>query len=412
MESITRRYFVGALAVVGAAITMTPAMAQQPAELKVGLVAPFSGPNARSGALMKAGAELAVEDINAKGGIASLNGAKLKLVTIDAGDSPEKAKSAAQRLLSQEPDLIAGIGAWLSSYTLAVTEVTERAGLPWLTFSYSDLLTGRGFNYIVQTSPTSGEIASASVPSIMALAERATGKRPKTFGIVADSTLSVQSFVGGIKSNVLKAQGLELVVDETFTSPLSDATSAIQKVRRARPDLLLIYPVNVGDAKAILEKMKEFGIGGGRVPVMTVNPSNASPEMLSNIGGDLLQGMFVVVGNWESKQQAALAEQLRRRSGEPWVTEDMISSYGQIWLIKDALERTKSADRKTLMDAIRATNVKNGPADYFVGGDVRFDKMGRRVGAPMVLLQWQGGKPFTVAPESAAMATAVWPKSQ
>jgi branched-chain amino acid transport system substrate-binding protein len=410
MTSITKRHFIGAVAAVGAAIMTAPASAQQPTELKVGLVAPFSGPNARSGALMKAGAELAVEDINAKGGIASMNGVKLKLVTIDAGDSPEKAKSAAQRLLSQEPDLIAGIGAWLSSYTLAVTEVTERAGLPWLTFSYSDLLTGRGFNYIVQTSPTSGEIASASVPSIMALAERATGKRPKTFGIVADSTLSVQSFVGGIKSNVLKAQGLELVVDETFTSPLSDATSAIQKVRRARPDLLLIYPVNVGDAKAILEKMKEFGIGGGRIPVMTVNPSNASPEMLSNIGADLLQGMFVVVGNWESKQQAALAEQLRRRSGEPWVTEDMISSYGQIWLIKDALERTKNADRKTLMDAIRAANLKSGPADYFVGGDVRFDKMGRRVEAPMVLLQWQGGKPLTVAPESAAMATAVWPK--
>jgi branched-chain amino acid transport system substrate-binding protein len=378
MASITKRYFISAVAAVGAVIVAAPASAQQPTELKVGLIAPFSGPNARSGALMKAGAELAVEDINAKGGIASMNGAKLKLVTIDAGDSPEKAKSAAQRLLSQEPDLIAGIGAWLSSYTLAVTEVTERAGLPWLTYSYSDLLTGRGFHYIVQTSPTSGEIASASVPSIMALAQRATGKRPKTFGIVADSTLSVQSFVGGIKSKVLKAQGLELVVDETFTSPLSDATSAIQKVRRARPDLLLIYPVNVGDAKAILEKMKEFGIGGGRIPVMTVNPSNASPEMLSNIGGDLLQGMFVVVGNWESKQQAALAEQLRRRSGEPWVTEDMISS--------------------------------SGPADYFVGGDVRFDKLGRRVEAPMVLLQWQGGKPLTVAPESAAMTTAVWPK--
>ncbi len=121
-------------AVAGAALLAGDALAQAK-EVKIGLIAPLSGPWARQGELMKKGAELAVDDINAAGGIKALGGAKVKLVLADAGDSAEKAKNAAQRLLSENPDLAGGTGAWLSSFTLAVTEVTERAGLPWVTLS-------------------------------------------------------------------------------------------------------------------------------------------------------------------------------------------------------------------------------------------------------------------------------------
>ena len=79
---------------------------------------------------------------------------KLKLVEYDTQDSAEKAKDAAQRMIAQEPDLVGGFGCWLSTFTLAATEVTERAELPWLTLSYSDLITGRGFKYVFQSSPT------------------------------------------------------------------------------------------------------------------------------------------------------------------------------------------------------------------------------------------------------------------
>ena len=38
-------------------------------------------------------------------------------------------------MLAQEPDVVGGFGCWLSTFTLAVTEVTERAQMPWLTLS-------------------------------------------------------------------------------------------------------------------------------------------------------------------------------------------------------------------------------------------------------------------------------------
>ena len=106
---------------------------------------------------------MAVDHINAQGGIKALGGAKLKLVVLDSGDTTEKAKNAAQRMVAQETDLVAASGAYLSSFTLAVTEVTERASLPVLTLSYSDLITDRGFKYVFQTAATAGSHGTAGV---------------------------------------------------------------------------------------------------------------------------------------------------------------------------------------------------------------------------------------------------------
>src|SRR5262245_42166388 len=167
----------GALVVSGGAIAQ-----QQPKTVKIAVIVPLSGAWARQGQLVKMGAETAVAEINAAGGIKALGGAKLQLVALDAGDSAEKAKNAAQRLIAQEPDAVGGMGAWLSSFTLAVTEVTERAEVPWLTLSYADTITSRGFKYVFQSSPPAGVQSTEAVPTIVELGKAATGKVPTTAG--------------------------------------------------------------------------------------------------------------------------------------------------------------------------------------------------------------------------------------
>ena len=144
---------------------------------------------------MKMGADLAVEDINAAG---RHQGARRRQA--GAGRDrrrrlAEKAKNAAQRLVAQEPDVVGGTGAWLSLFTLAVTEVTERAQIPWLTLSYADQITARGFKYVFQTSPTGGQQATVALPTILELAKKATGKTPTTAGIISDNTASPVSFL-------------------------------------------------------------------------------------------------------------------------------------------------------------------------------------------------------------------------
>jgi branched-chain amino acid transport system substrate-binding protein len=385
-----------------------PAFAQ--AEVKVGLIAPMSGPWARQGDLMLKGANLAIDDINRGGGIKALGGAKLKLLVFDAGDSVEKAKNAAQRMVAQEPDLIGATGAWLSSFTLGVTEVTERAELPILTLSYSDQITARGFKYVFQTSLTGGLQANNAMPALVKLAESATGKKPQTVAIIQDNTAAAVAFAKPMREGGLAKLGLRLVVDETFTPPLSDCTPLIQKVRSARPEILLLLPTAISDDKLCLEKLHEFGLGRGRVPVISNGAHIAAPDMLKNLGKDLLEGVMTVVGNWSGQGQEGIMKEFVAKTNEPWITQDSLSTYGDMLIFKEALEKAGAADRRKVADAIRAMDTREGPAKFFPGGRVKFDEMGRRVDADLAIVQWQDGVPTTVYPAGSALAQPVWPK--
>ena len=264
----------------------------QAADIEVGLIAPMSGAYARQGQVMKMAADMAIEAINQQGGIKSMGGAKLKLLVFDAGDSVERAKNAAQRMVADSPNLVAATGAYLSSFTLAVTEVTERAALPLVTFSYSDLITSRGFKYVFQTSATGVQQAEGSLPALMDMAEKATRKRPQTIGIVMDNTAASVSFVKPMRDHQFAKLGLKLVVDETFTPPLANATPLIQKVRSTRPDMLILLPTVISDAKLLLEKMNEFGLGRGKLPTIANGAAILDPDLRNNMNIDQLEGVM------------------------------------------------------------------------------------------------------------------------
>src|ERR1700733_6928848 len=190
----------GALGLVGAAALAGKARAAD--EVKIAMMVPLSGPWARSGLLEQMGARMAIDDVNSAGGIKALGGAKMKLIEFDAGDSAEKAKDAAQRMIAQEPDLAGGFGCWHSGFTLAATEVTERADLPWLTLSYSDLITGRGFRNVFQSSPTADSQAEELLPIVMDLATKVSSSRPAKVAIVGSNTPAVTSFLKPIRDHV------------------------------------------------------------------------------------------------------------------------------------------------------------------------------------------------------------------
>jgi branched-chain amino acid transport system substrate-binding protein len=397
----------GAASLGLAMVLQAPAPARAD-DVKVALIAPLSGPWARQGALIKMGAEMAVDDVNAAGGIKALGGAKLKLVVIDAGDSAEKAKNAAQRLVAQEPDVVAGEGAWLSSFTLAITEVTERAELPWFTLSYSDQITGRGFHYVFQTSTTADRQAELALPTVMELAKAATGKAPTTTGIISDNTAAPVSFTKPMREGGLAKYGLKLVVDETYTPPLSDATPLIAKARSARPDFLWVISTNVPDDTVIFQKFSEMGMAPTKYPIVGNGSHMAVPELLKTAGAEVMEGTLITIANWPLKGQEDLVAEFKKRTGEPWLTQDSLSDYGHIWIIKEALEKAGAADRHKVADAIRAMDVRDGAAKYFAGGHLKFDDKGRRVDAPLVMIQWQHGEPVTVYPADEATAKTMW----
>ena len=413
IQTISGKFAKGLLgaAIVTTALASSMSATAQPKEVEIGLIAPMTGPWAKQGEVMKIAADLAIAQINQQGGIKSLGGAKLKLAVFDAGDSVEKSKNAAQRMVADAPNLVGATGAYLSSFTLAVTEVTERAQLPVITFSYSDLITDRGFKYVFQTSATGDEQARESMPALMALAEKATGKRPKTVGIVMDNTAASVAFVKPIKETQLKALGLELVVDEVFTPPLANATPLIQRVRSKRPDILLLLPTAIADSKLLLEKMNEFGIGKGKIPTISNGAAILDPDLRATMNVEQLEGVMSVVANWTTSAQKNLIEEFKKNSGQPWATQHFVTTYGDMFIFKAALEAAGKADKASVAEALRTMDISGGPADYFPGGKLKFDSKGRREGASLLIVQWQNGVPLTIYPPKEALAQPIWPKN-
>ncbi len=412
---ISRRRMVTTLA-AGAATLSAPSLVRaQERVIKVGLIVPLSGPWARPGELMKVGAEMAIEDINAQGGVKIGQGVKMRLVAHDAGDNVERAKNAAQRFLALEPDVVAGTGAWLSSFTLAVTEVTERAKLPWVTLSYADGITARGFRYVIQTNAVSSEQAEKALPSVLELAQRATGQRPKTVSIIADSSATPKAFLDPLRQGGLEKLGVRIVSDQVYTPPLSDATNLVQTLRsaRPRPDFLIFYSSNIPDATLVMQKLHEFGMPQTKLPMVAPGAVHlGAPEVLKNIDSKLLEGTIMVVANWTSKRQSDILPALEKRSREAWLTSDVMSTYGDMWLIKEAVERAGNTDREQVMEQLRKTNTNTGVARYYLGGNLRFNDAGRRQGAPTVLVQWRNGRPITVSPVEDAFMEPLWPREQ
>ena len=410
-SSIGRRTAIK-MGLAGAAAALAPrrARAQNPREVKIALVVPLSGPWARQGILEQMGAELAIDDVNSSGGIKALGGAKMKLVLYDTGDTAEKAKNAAQRLVAQEPYVVGGIGCWLSSFTLAVTEVTERAELPWLTLSYSDLITGRGYKYIFQSSPTADAQSTALLPRVVDLASKAGGGKPTKVAFVGDNSAASVSFMKPIRAHVAKDLGLTIVADEIYTPPLADATTLVQKIRSGRPDFIVCQSTNVGDDKLLLDKFAERGITPSTVPLVGGGGHWTVPELMKVAGKEHLEGMIVGLANWPGKDLGDLEKRFVAKTNEPWFGHDSIFPYAHVWIFKEAMERTGSTDRRKLGEMLHKIDLKDGPAKLFPDGRVKYDESGRRVGAELCIVQWQKGRPVAVHPESIAVAKAIWPK--
>lgn len=375
-------------------------------DVKIALVAPLSGRWARQGQLKKMGAEMAIEEINSQGGIKALGGAKIVLREADAGDSVEKAVSAAQRVLTREK-ISAGIGSWLSSFTLGVTEVAERLQVPWLTLSYADSITERGFKYTFQTSPVSSAQAEQALDLVVELAKRSNQPIRKA-AIVGDNTAATVFFFKPLREKLLQAKGIELVVDEVWTPPLADATSIVQKLRAAQPDIVFYGATNFPDSIQVLQKVTEFKV---KSHIQGVGAWLVTPEYVKTVGKELLDNIQTVVAAHPVKGQEELVRKFVQRTGEPFMTQDPLCSYAHVWLIKEAIEQAKSADPKAIRDALAKIDLTTGPAaSTLFPGRIRFDERGRRIGAVPLIVQWQGGEPFTVVPASLATRPIVWTK--
>ena len=278
--------FLGFVVVLVGLLILPSQRAHATSEVKVGLVVPLTGKLAPFGQSSQAACEIATDFINRAGGVKGLGGAKVVLLPVDSGSDPTSAGSAAQRLLSREK-VSAMIGCFASSLSLAASEVTERSRVPFLTMSFTDKLTERGFKYMFQVVPKATAIGAAQVTQAVDIGKK-TGHPVKRVAILFEDTAYGSSQADGLDAKA-KEMGLEVPLKEGYPSGITDVTSVVQKLRMAEADIVI--PVSYfTDAVLIIRSMRQAGL---TTPVFGGAAGYVIQEFREALG-DLVEGILSI----------------------------------------------------------------------------------------------------------------------
>ncbi len=367
--------------------------------VKVGLLEPLSGPFADNGKQARLGAELCTKNINDAGGIKALGGAKIELVVKDTGAAaPAQVANQLQSMIGQG-DLSAVIGAWASSYTLAASTVAEQAKVPMVTESFADNIVERNYKYIFKLPAGAKTMGEQAVDSVLELAKK-SGYDVTTAAVTADNT-SAATVSANAAADRLTSLGVKVPVKEFFTPGLTEGNSLAIKILASKPDLIFVQG-SLSDMALLQKAFKEQGYTG---PLLGAGSGFVATDYAKTIG-EAANGTFSSAGwNWDRPGDAAkkFAEQFTAAHPEfPFPGQEAGEDCAAIHIIATALEQAKSKKPQDVRDALSAVNITEGPATMLAAGKVSFDSTGMLKDTTPAIVQWQDGKPVTVAPAKIA----------
>ncbi len=122
-------------------------------EIRIGIIAPLSGEYAETtGQPAVDAAQMAVDEVNEAGGL-EVAGERytITLVVEDNAGNPETAVSAAQKLINQE-GVAAIVGPMFSSNAIPVADAAEKAGIPMISPTSTNLQTTADKRYVFRAT--------------------------------------------------------------------------------------------------------------------------------------------------------------------------------------------------------------------------------------------------------------------
>jgi branched-chain amino acid transport system substrate-binding protein len=363
--------------------------------IKVGVILPLTGSQAKFGEIEKRSFEMAAEEINGKGGV---NGKKLELLFEDDTGKPDVGRAAVEKLISRDKVPVL-TGGYASAVTQAATAVAQQFKVPFLvTTGSADEITEKGYDHIFRINPTSSEYFDP----FETLIQKVGGA--KTMAILYENTQFGQSSARDVEASA-KKMGIDVVVKEGYQAGAIDFKPLLSKVKSKNPDI--IYMVSyVMDAALLMTQSKELDInpkmfaGGGAgftLPEFQQRAGAAADYVYSATlwtedvpypGAREYYDKYVKRYNSETEYHGAEA-------------------YASMYVVADALKRAKSITPKDIRDALAATDMMTafGPVKF-----ISYGKKTQQNKLPTTfVVQWQNGKMETVWPEKSAKKKFLFP---
>jgi branched-chain amino acid transport system substrate-binding protein len=411
-ESVSRTVKL-CLAVAVAVLVLGTGAGLQAAEevVRIGNIIPLSGPSASVGQQGRNAREMAVEEINAAGGIKSLGGAKLEMLYADSESKPEKGVAEAERMINTEKVHLL-TGCWNSAVTYPTTAVAERYGIPFVVpVSVADKITEQGFKTVFRIAAKDSWWTRDQFAFLKDMQEEFKTEI-KTLAFVYENGDWGKGFAGQWRA-LAEKNGYKIVLDEPYPSTATDLSPVVQKIRRARPDALMLVS-NAADAILLTNTLADYKVK--LKAIIASGGGHADPSFLEATGSNA-RYLFDIV-EWETDVNKPgvkeINEKFKARYGYNLAGES-VDAYIAMYVIKDALERAGSLDPVKIREALAKTNLRSGPAMIASYDAIEFDATGQNKHAALSIVQindlGNGLERITVWPKGARRAgyTPVFP---
>jgi branched-chain amino acid transport system substrate-binding protein len=372
---VNRRHFTASAAAI-LAVLVLPAATR--ADVPVGAIEILSGPNAAYGTAIKAGLELALDDINKKG---VLGGQKIALTVEDSAGNKDQAINAARKLIGRDKVVLI-IGPTLSNEMFAVGPVTNERKVPTIGTSTTAMgITDIG-PYIFRTSLPESDVIPVTL-------KKAQSRGVKSIALMyANDDAFSKSGFDTMKAAAEKL-GLNIVAIESFGSKDQDFSAQLTKIKSLKPDAIgvsaLVEPVS-----GLLLQARQLGFGK-ETQFIGGNGSN-SPK-LGDIAGAAADGMIVGSPWFLGKPDPTSEKFVAAFQAKYGKAPDQFSAqaYDAMFIAAAAIDAAGAAETDKVRDALVKTKHSGvmGPFTFTAGRDPASTE-------GVVVLEMQGGK-FGVA---------------
>lgn len=237
------RTFLRAAIAAGSLLAATAAFADT---VKIGLLAPFSGPFAVWGTQFKQAVE-AFQKINGQGP----NGHKLEIIYRDNGGDPAKTRQLAEEMVLREKvSFLTGFS--LTPEALAVAELITEAKVPAVIMNSGTAIITRKSPYFVRTSFTVNMFASP-VPPWME-----KEKIKSVYILVADYAPGHDIEAAMIENT--KKVGAQVLGSERIPLSTTDFAPYMERAARANPEMVYIFMPAGAPSIAIIREFAKRGL--------------------------------------------------------------------------------------------------------------------------------------------------------
>lgn len=391
-----------------------PIFAQEkPGKIVVGGLHALTGPFAVYGEPARTSMEIAIEHVNESGGIQSLGGIPLELVFEDVGEDVMTSRLAAESLINKHKP-VAVLGSMVSRFSTAISEITDREKVIYVSDALVDSLTEMGRQYLFRPGPKASIHGEVAVEYVLDMANK-RGIPVENIAILnEDSSFGRSVAIGAVRASL--NNNLTTVYQKEYPYDLNDVSPIVEGIRASKADFLvqavyymdgILFAKTFKELKMIPKFIAGMGASGYFDPD-TIEALGESAEYFTNT-------ISYNPAKDTPQNHKFVNDYLSRTGGMPNEAAGM--SYYGLWTLKEALELSGNLfpedplNPDNLRNAFLQLDLTSGPAvDTFPVNHISFNATGDNIYAEAIVMQVIDGEPRVVWPFEDAEVEFVFPR--